>query len=94
MIKADEAFRIGLVNKVSSPEALLDDCKGMAKKMTAKGPLAVSLAKQAVHEGFDSSMNAALQLEMSLFGMAFSTEDKNEGVGAFLEKRAPNFSGR
>lgn len=86
-IDAEEAYRIGLVNKVVSQEQLLDFCKEMAKKIISKASFGVTLAKQAVNIGMDTDLQSGLKLEANLFGLAFSTHDKAEGMAAFLEKR-------
>ena len=91
-IKADEAYRIGLANKVVPQEELLDTCKAMAKKIMSKGSYAVSLAKQAINTGMDTDLASGLTLEANLFGLSFSTDDKKEGMTAFLEKRKANLT--
>ncbi len=87
MIDANEAYRIGLANKVVKQEELLDTCKEMAAKMLSKGSFAITLAKQAINVGTETDLASGLQLEANLFGLAFSTGDKKEGMTAFLEKR-------
>lgn len=86
-IDAQEAYRIGLANKVVPQEALLDVCMEMAKKIISKASFAVTLAKQAINTGMDTDLDSGLKLEANLFGLAFSTHDKIEGMTAFLEKR-------
>jgi enoyl-CoA hydratase len=90
-IDAATAQRIGLANQVFEPEALLDGALAVAEKIAAKGPLAVGIAKQVLHEGQDADVRAAHALEQKAFGMVFATEDRVEGMDAFLEKRAPSF---
>lgn len=92
MIDAQEAYRIGLANHVVKQEELLDYCKEMATKIISKASYAVSLAKQAINVGLDVDLASGLQLEANLFGLAFSTEDKKEGMTAFLEKRPANLT--
>lgn len=87
MIGADEAFRIGLANHVVPQADLLQYCKNMASRMMKNGPLAIALAKQCINVGLDTDIDAGLKLEANLFGLTFSTEDKKEGMTAFLEKR-------
>lgn len=87
MIDAEEAYRIGLVNKVVPQKELLDYCKSMAEKIISKGSYAVTLSKQAINMGLDMDLASGLQLEANLLGLAFSTDDKKEGLSAFLEKR-------
>jgi enoyl-CoA hydratase len=94
MIGAEEARAIGLVNRVVPPGALLDEAKKMAKKILSKGPVAIALAKKAIHEGLEMELKEGLKLEAKLFGELFETYDMREGVKAFLEKRAPHFEGR
>ena len=91
-IDAQEAYRIGLANKVVPQEELLDTCKAMAKKIMSKGSYAVSLAKQAINTGMDTDLASGLTLEANLFGLSFSTDDKKEGMTAFLEKRKANLT--
>lgn len=95
MIDAQEAYRIGLANKVVVKEELLDCCKKMASRIMANAPFAVSLAKQAINTGMDTDIASGLKLEANLFGLSFATEDKKEGMTAFLEKRKEkHFQGR
>ena len=86
-IDAEEAYRIGLANKVVPQAELIDYCKKMAAKIMSKGSYAISLAKEAINTGMDTDLSSGLTLEADLFGLAFSTEDKKEGMTAFLEKR-------
>lgn len=94
MIPAEEAFRIGLVDKVVSPEDLMEEAKSLARKLSAKAPRALRLAKKAVNEGVMVSLREGLNLEAECFGLLCGTEDKNEGVDAFLNKRKPTYKGR
>ena len=87
MISADEAFRMGLANHVVPQAELIDYCKAMAGRIMKNGPFAVALAKQAINTGMDTDLDSGLKLEANLFGLSFSTEDKKEGMTAFLEKR-------
>ncbi|MDR3264708.1 MAG: enoyl-CoA hydratase/isomerase family protein [Synergistaceae bacterium] len=87
LIDANEAYRIGLANKVVPLAELLDKCKEMAKKIMANSSYAVSLAKAAINAGLDVDLNTGLKLEADLFGLTFATADKTEGMGAFVEKR-------
>lgn len=86
-IDAQEAYRIGLANKVVPQDELLDTCKAMAEKIMSKGSYAISLAKEAINTGLDTDLSSGLSLEADLFGLSFSTADKKEGMTAFLEKR-------
>jgi len=93
MINAAEAYRIGLVQEVYPPEELMDKALEMAKTIAAKGPLAVVMAKECINRGLDVNLTAGCDLEKANFGSACGTGDKNEGMEAFLEKRAPKFTG-
>lgn len=92
IINAQEALRIGLVNKVVAPEQLLATAKEMAKKIASKAQIAVRLAKQAINEGLEMDSDRAYTHEANCFGFCFSTKDQKEGMYAFLEKRPPNFT--
>jgi len=89
-----EAQRIGLVSEVVSPEDLEEKTVEVAERILAKGPLAVKLAKLAVHAGFETDQKTALIIEKLAQAVLFSTEDKNEGTAAFLEKRKAEFSAK
>jgi enoyl-CoA hydratase len=93
MIDAAEAFRIGLVNRVEEPDALLDVARNMAKKMISNGPIALALALESVDRGMTTTIDDAQTLESNLFGLLASTQDMREGMSAFLEKRPPAFRG-
>lgn len=94
MIDAEEAYRIGLVNKVVEPEMLLEEAMGMAQKIIANAPIAVGQCKAAINAGAQMDMDSALEYESEVFGMCFSTEDQKEGMTAFLEKREKTFKNR
>jgi enoyl-CoA hydratase len=94
MIDAAEAFRIGLVNRVEEPEALLDTAREMARTMIANGPIAIALALEAVDRGVSTTIDDAQILESNLFGLLASTQDMKEGMQAFLEKRKAEFRNR
>lgn len=91
-IDANEAYRIGLVNKVVAKEELMPTATAMAKKIISKGSYAVSIAKAAINNGYDMDIKNAVEMEANLFGITCSTHDKAEGMGAFLEKRAANLT--
>ena len=91
-IDAQEAYRIGLVNKVVSTEELYDTAKKMAKKIISKGSYAVSIAKAAINNGYDMDIKNAVEMEANIFGVENDTHDKKEGMGAFLEKREANLT--
>lgn len=94
MIKADEALRIGLVNKVVELENLMDEAKKMANSIIANAPIAVKLCKDAINKGMQVDIDSAIEIEAIDFGKCFSTEDQKEGMNAFIEKRAKNFSNK
>lgn len=93
-ISAEEAYRIGLVEKVVPEDQVLPEAMKMAQKISEMGPIAVQLAKKVINQGIDVPLRHALDLEAEYFGELCATEDMKEGAKAFLEKRAPNFRGR
>jgi enoyl-CoA hydratase len=94
MINAQEAFRIGLVNKIVPVETYLEEAKKTAKIIAKKSPIALQLAKDAILKSFETSLSEGLQHERKNFYMLFATADQKEGMSAFLEKREPIFEGR
>ena len=86
-IDAEEAYRIGLVNKVVPQAELMDTAKKMASKILRNGSYAVSVAKAAINNGYDMDIKNAVEMEANLFGVVNDTHDKKEGMSAFLEKR-------
>lgn len=86
-IKADEAYRIGLVNAVYPAEELMPAAEKMAATIAKNAPIAVRNCKKAINEGLDADMDEAIVIEEKLFGDCFETEDQKEGMTAFLEKR-------
>jgi len=94
MIDAQEAYRIGLVNKVVPPAELLPTTERTLQGILAMGPLAVRLALEAVDQGLEMTLDQGLLLEANHFGLLAATRDMKEGLTAFLEKRAPRFEGR
>jgi enoyl-CoA hydratase len=93
VIDADEALRLGLANTVLEPAALLPRVRAVADAIAARAPLAVAAAKRAAREGVELPLPAALELERRLFASLFGTADQREGMRAFVEKRAPSWSG-
>lgn len=93
IISAEEAFTIGLVNKVVPFGNLMEECLKMANKIAAKSPIAVKLAKRAVQNGADLPIDTGLLIEVLSQSVMFSTSDHLEGINAFLEKRKPNYTG-
>jgi enoyl-CoA hydratase len=94
IIGAEEALRLGLVDEVVAPDQLLARGEQIARAIAGMAPLAVRDAIRAVNSGYDLPLASGLELEASLFGLACSTSDKAEGTRAFLEKRAPNWTGK
>lgn len=86
-ITADEAFRIGLVNRVVEPEQLMDEAMALAKTIAKNAPIAVRFSKEAVNRGMQTDIDTAIAIENDLFALCFSTEDQKEGMKAFFEKR-------
>jgi enoyl-CoA hydratase len=94
-INADEALRLGLVNRVAAPDGLLAEAESLAQAISdAAAPLAVRACLEAVTRGSRLTFDEALKLEAELFSRLFSTEDVREGTRAFLEKRKPLFKGK
>ena len=93
MIDAQEALRLGLVNKVVAPEQLLETTLKMARKIAGKGPIAVQLSKDAINRGLEMDLDRASAYEAELFARCFASADRKEGIQAFLEKRSADFKG-
>lgn len=93
-IDAAEAYRIGLVNRVVPPEKLMEDVMELAKKIASRPPLAIKYAKEAVNRSQEGDTASGYALESYLHALACTTEDKAEGVAAFLEKRKGDFKGK
>jgi enoyl-CoA hydratase len=94
MISADEALRIGLVNRVVEPADLIPTAEAIAKKIIANAPLAVKYCMEATEHGLEMTQEQGLFLEATLFGLSCATEDMREGTRAFLEKRPAQFKGK
>jgi enoyl-CoA hydratase len=94
MIDAQEAGRIGLVNKIVPPSELDGAISDMAHEMAAKSPFALRYAKESIHKGMDLTLEQGLRLEADLYFLLHTTEDRREGIEAFREKRKPEFKGR
>lgn len=90
-IDAQEALRVGLVNRVVPQAELETLAEELAQQLAANGPQAIRAAKQAIHAGQGQHLDSALALETSLFALGFAGSEQREGMGAFLEKRKPNF---
>ena len=91
-IDAQEAYRVGLVNKVVPAEELMDTCRKMAGKILRNSGYAVSMAKSVINSGLDMDLYNGLKLEADAFAVTNSTHDKEEGMAAFLEKRTADFT--
>lgn len=91
-IDAHEAYRIGLANKVVPQDVLLEEAEKMMRKIMTKGPIAIKYGKVAINKGYNMSLTDGLELETDLGALCFATEDKNEGMKAFLEKREAKFN--
>ncbi|HEX5022795.1 MAG TPA: enoyl-CoA hydratase-related protein [Candidatus Binatia bacterium] len=94
IINAADAERFGLVNRVVPVELLLEEAKNVAKKIAAKPALAIREAKEAVLKAANSSLDEGLEFERKAFYLLFASEDRAEGMRAFLEKRKPEFKGK
>ena len=94
MFPAEEAHRIGVVNRLFSPEELEEGTAKMLKSILAKGPVAIRFGMELVLRGWDMDQTDGEALETEYFGKAAETEDMREGMAAFLEKRKPNFTGK
>jgi enoyl-CoA hydratase/carnithine racemase len=92
-IEAREAERMGLVNLVAGKKDWLAEALELARRIAARPPIAVRLAKQAVLAADETAMSAGLETERRLYELSMATEDRLEGMDAFLEKRRPNFTG-
>jgi len=93
-ISAQEAYRVGLVNKVVPAAELMATIEQLAQQILAKAPLAVSMILEAVQHGMEMTLAEGLQLEENLFGVICGTEDMREGTAAFLDKRPAHFAGK
>ena len=94
VIDAERAEQIGLVEKVVPVGALMEEAEKVARRIMANGPIAVGLVKKAVNKGYDLPLREATSLEIELETVAFSTEDKTEGMTAFQEKRDKHFQNK
>ncbi|HML33539.1 short-chain-enoyl-CoA hydratase [Sporomusa sphaeroides] len=94
MINAEEAYRIGLVNRIVAADELLSTAKELAEKIMARAQAAVRLCKAAVNTGMDTDLESGIAYEAEVFGLCFATADQKEGMSAFIGKRKPNFSNK
>ncbi len=93
-ISAQQARSFGLVSEVTIPERSLERATQLAKKIATKPPIAVRLAKEALLNAYETTLDSGLNLERKAFTLLAATEDRNEGIAAFMEKRKPNFTGK
>jgi enoyl-CoA hydratase len=93
-INAEEALEIGLVSQVVPGEELMPEAEALAKTIAAKAPVALRFIKEAVNKGLDLSLEQGLRLEADLYFLLHTTQDRTEGIKAFLEKRTPKFKGK
>jgi len=94
MIDAEEALRIGLVNRIVSEKELIKVTMEMGKEMASKGPIALRYVKEAVYKGMDMTLEQGLRLEADLYLLLHTTKDRFEGINAFRDKRAAKFEGK
>lgn len=92
-IDAEEAKRLGLVNHVVEADELMDFCFGIAEEISFNAPLAVQYAKSAMNDGIEFTLDEGLKIESEQFEKCFKTEDRKEGLDAFIEKREADFKG-
>jgi len=93
-ISADEAVRMGLVNRVVPPQQLMAEARRLAKRIAGQGPVAVARAKAAINQALQTGLDAGLAFELEAVTLTFGTEDQEEGMTAFLERRKPEFKGQ
>jgi enoyl-CoA hydratase len=94
MYAAEEAWRVGVVNRIFPPEELREGTFKLVQTMLSKAPVALRLGLEAIRRGFDMSQAGGELIECDMFGLASTTADMREGMAAFLEKRKPDFQGR
>jgi len=94
VIDAQEALRIGLVNKVVSKKELMDVAVKVAQEMASKGPIALRYIKEAIYKGMDLTLEQGLRLEADLYLLIHTTRDRAEGIKAFQAKKSPQFDGK
>ena len=92
-IRADEAYRIGLVDEICEPEELMDKAQAMADEIASKGPLAIIQAKQCISGGLELTLAEGCPLVSKILGEVCGSSDKTEGTKAFMEKRKADFKG-
>lgn len=90
-IDAEEAYRVGLVNKVTDKDNLMEETYKMVDKIKSNSRIALNYAKESINRGTETDIETGISYETNMFGLCFASEDQNEGMTAFLEKRHPNF---
>ena len=94
MFKASALYDYGAVSEVVAPEQLMERCEQIAGEICKKGPKALALCKESIRDGYQKNQEEGLAIEAEKFSQTFATQDRAEGVSAFIEKRAPEFSGQ
>ncbi|MDK2823411.1 MAG: enoyl-CoA hydratase [Clostridia bacterium] len=94
MMTAQQAFQFGLADKVVAPEELISTAREVAKTIMAKAPVAVMMAKRAINNGLDMDLDSGIAYEAEAYTTTFGTQDRVEGMTAFVEKRKANFIGK
>jgi len=94
MVDAGEAFRLGLVEKVTPPGRVMDAAMELASKIIKRGPLGVAAAKKVINRARDLPLSDGLELESDFWANLTATEDMKEGARAFIEKRKPEYKGK
>ena len=94
LIRADEALRVGLVNKVVPLDKLMDEARAMAEAICSNAPIAVKTCKDAINRGMQVDIDKAIEIEAGDFGSCFDSLDQKEGMSAFLERREKNFQNK
>jgi enoyl-CoA hydratase len=94
MLSAEEARELHLISKVVPGSELMAEVRKLCAKLVSKGAIALRMAKEAIELGSEADLAAGMEIEAKSWSVCFTTEDRAEGVKAFLEKRKPNFKGR
>ena len=94
LVSAEEALRVGLINQLFPQESLLDDVYHQLEKICSYGLLSLQMGKEVIDTGYEINLKAACKMERDAFAVCFSTADQKEGMGAFIDKRQPQFSGK
>jgi enoyl-CoA hydratase/carnithine racemase len=93
-IGAEEAVNMALVNRAVAPQQLMAEARRLAERIARQGPIAVGRAKTAINQALQSDLDSGLAFELEAVTQTFGTEDQEEGMTAFLERRKPEFKGR